>query len=244
MSTPHRRFTHIVVIVVLILLVFPFGISSITGRLGQLFYRDPVPGNAMEAHPACRPLRRKGNTGHPADAYEAERLQAAEAGEALGKNVPFTPAYASFLTTDSSKADQLKAFAFRYLGSPYRFGGKGPKYFDCAGFMQFCFGKYGYHLGSGCSSQINQGKRIRSTKKLKEGDLVFYGDRYIHGLVGHVGMVVDVNAEKGSFHFIHASTSSGVIVTSSQDAYYRQRYIGATRILKDEDLLPSPKNDA
>lgn len=240
MSTRHRRFTHIVVIIVLVVLVFPLGVSSLTGRLGQLFYRDPVPGNAIETHTTNRSTGRNSNAGHPTDAFEAERRQAAEAGEELGKNVPFTPAYASFLISDSSKADKLKAYAYQFLGTPYRFGAKGPRYFDCAGFTQYCFDKFGYSLGSGCSSQINQGTRVKSTKKLRVGDLVFYGDRYIHGLVGHVGMVVDVNPDKGTFHFIHASTSSGVIVTSSQDAYYQARYIGATRVLKDKDLLPSP----
>lgn len=240
MSTRHRRFTHIFVILVLLALVFPLGVSTLTGRLGQLFYRDPAPGNVQEPRLAAGKAGRKGDVGHPADAFEAERRHAAETGDTLGKNVPFTPAYASFLVTDSSTVEKLKAYAYQFIGTPYRFGAKGPCYFDCAGFTKYCFSKYGYSLGSGCSSQISQGTRVRSVRELRIGDLVFYGDRYIHGLVGHVGMVVDVDPDKGTFHFIHASTSGGVMVTSSQEAYYQSRYIGATRVLRDEDILPAP----
>ena len=52
-----------------------------------------------------------------------------------------------------------------------------------------------------------------------------------------VGIVTDVEAD-GTFSFIHASCSAGVTVSSSTEAYYAKRYIGACRVLPDEPTLP------
>ena len=53
--------------------------------------------------------------------------------------------------------------------------------------------------------------------------------------IGHVGIVVSVDREKGSFTFIHASVSGGVVEQTSSHPYFMMRYIGARRILPDEE---------
>ena len=62
------------------------------------------------------------------------------------------------------------------------------------------------------------------------------------GGVGHTGIVTEVDTNTGVFRFIHAATSTGVIHSYSNEAYYASRYIGATRLLgkrkKPENPLP------
>ena len=50
--------------------------------------------------------------------------------------------------------------------------------------------------------------------------------------VGHVGIVTDVDPEGNKFSFVHASSSGGVRISSSNETYYSRRYIGARRIVE------------
>ena len=63
---------------------------------------------------------------------------------------------------------------------------------------------------------------------------MFFGKRGSVRDIGHVGIVVSVDYNRGSFRFIHASTSGGVVESDSNHPYYMMRYIGARRILPDE----------
>ncbi len=71
-----------------------------------------------------------------------------------------------------------------------------------------------------------------STKELREGDLVFFTGRNRRRGVGHVGIVVSADNEKGTFTFIHASTSRGIRIDTNS-GYYSSRYIGARRIITE-----------
>ncbi|MDY5969847.1 MAG: C40 family peptidase [Bacteroidales bacterium] len=235
-STVHRKFSHIIVIVSLLVIVLPLGVTECSGRMGQLFYNDPPPGDIKRAILAPEPERLPDSLLHLPDTFWNGRKP--KKGN-VNFSLPIIPAYASYLTQDSSVADRLLAYAHGYLGSPYRFGGKGPKYFDCAGFSRFVFLHFGHTLGSGCASQWNQGRPVARRNAVHKGDLVFFGDRHIFTLIGHVGIVNSVEGNK--FTFIHASTSAGVIISSSSEPYYAERLIGIRRILNNEDILPSPK---
>ena len=118
----------------------------------------------------------------------------------------------------------------KYLGTPYRWAGKTPKGFDCAGFTRFIYGKFGVLLAPSAGGQYRQCKKVESDT-LKVGDLVFYGGRKHSKVVGHVGIVTEVN-DDGTFRFIHSSTQSGICITYSKEPYYRKRYIGACRIIE------------
>jgi len=120
--------------------------------------------------------------------------------------------------------------AFNHRGARYRLGAKGPKAFDCSGFTSYVFGKM--KLNIGCSSR-DQYARNKPVKRgdLRKGDLVFFTSPRSGRGVGHVGIVVDVDRKRGTFSFIHASTSQGVRVNESTDGYYARRYVGARRVL-------------
>lgn len=126
-------------------------------------------------------------------------------------------------------ADML-AFARKFSGTRYRRGGKTPKGFDCSGFTGYVFRQFGINLNADSRSQYLQGEAV-SDDAMQPGDLVFFSGRTrSKSHVGHVGIVTSVDAEKGTFKFIHSSTSSGVIESRSTEPYYHNRYIGARRV--------------
>lgn len=120
----------------------------------------------------------------------------------------------------------------RYLNTPYRYAASGPSSFDCSGYTSFVFRKFGYNLNASSAGQARQGEAINSTSELEIGDLVFFEGNSRNGRVGHVGIVSDIR-KGGKFKFIHASTSNGVIISSSDEPYYRTRYLRGGRVIKD-----------
>lgn len=125
--------------------------------------------------------------------------------------------------------DLLKE-ARAHIGKRYRSGGKGPTVFDCSGFSSYVYRQFGYKLGASSKSQYFDGEEVER-KELRPGDLVFFSGRNRNNGVGHVGIVVTADNEKGTFNFIHASTSKGVRIDAISDGYYSSRYIGARRII-------------
>lgn len=119
--------------------------------------------------------------------------------------------------------------AFSHLGARYRSGQSGPYAFDCSGFTSFVFKNMGIDLNRSSRAQYTQGDPVKK-ENLQSGDLVFFTSPRSSRTIGHVGIVVDVDPMTGSFNFIHASTN-GVKVSSSKEAYYSRRYVGARRVM-------------
>ena len=124
----------------------------------------------------------------------------------------------------------LVSLAMNYLGTPYHYGGRTPKAFDCAGFALFLYRHFGYSLPAWSGAQARLGVEVSDTRNLHPGDLVFFGGRGAKKIVGHTGIVVDTDVRTGVFRFIHASTGAGVIISRSTEDYYKSRYITARRL--------------
>lgn len=134
-----------------------------------------------------------------------------------------------------AKADSgllLVAMAKEYLGVPYHYGGRTPKAFDCAGFALYLYRHFGHHLPGWSGAQAKLGTEVSDTRNLQAGDLVFFGGRHKTKSIGHTGIVVSADPVDGTFRFIHASVSAGVIISKSTEEYYRTRYLTARRIFK------------
>ena len=129
--------------------------------------------------------------------------------------------------------DQLLDYAKTFIGVPYRLGASGPDQFDCSGFTSYVFREFGYYLPHSSVMQAEQSSTVESFSELRKGDLVFFGARGSIRSIGHVGIVVDVDLERGMFRFIHASTSNGVEIQRSTSPYFMMRYMGAGRVLPD-----------
>jgi len=125
--------------------------------------------------------------------------------------------------------DQVINYAYRFRGTPYRYGASSPRGFDCSGFTSYVFKRFGIDLDRSSRGQIFDGVRVKKND-LQPGDLVFFQGRSGRGGVGHVGIVTKVN-EDNTFHFIHSACSSGVTESKNTESYYSRRYVGACRVL-------------
>ena len=125
--------------------------------------------------------------------------------------------------------DQVINYAYRFRGTPYRYGAMSPRGFDCSGFTSYVFKRFGIELDRSSRGQIFDGVRVKKSE-LQPGDLVFFQGRSGRGGVGHVGIVTRVN-EDNTFHFIHSACSSGVTESKNTESYSNRRYVGACRVL-------------
>jgi murein DD-endopeptidase / murein LD-carboxypeptidase len=110
-----------------------------------------------------------------------------------------------------------------WLGTPYRFAGSTKSGTDCSGFVNTVYhGVYKTNLGARNSGDIY--KKITKIDKdeLTEGDLVFF--RIRKKRISHVGVYL------GNNKFVHASTSSGVIISDLTEPYYKKYYAGGGRL--------------
>lgn len=90
------------------------------------------------------------------------------------------------------------------------------------GFVQRTFREqFGLELPRSTYEQQEMGKSV-SRSNLRTGDLVLFRA----GSTGrHVGIYI------GNNQFVHASTSSGVIISSMNEPYWKKRYNEARRVL-------------
>lgn len=119
-----------------------------------------------------------------------------------------------------------------HLGKKYVYGSKGPNTFDCSGFTSYVYKQFGYNISSSSKAQYTLGDPI-SKQHLRTGDLVFFTSPRSGSSVGHVGIVVSADNEKGTFTFIHASVTKGIRISESTESYYVKRYIGAKRLVNE-----------
>lgn len=136
---------------------------------------------------------------------------------------------ATGVSAESSRLiNDLLSEARRHIGKPYVHGAKGPAQFDCSGFTSYVYKQFGFSISPGSRIQATQGTPV-SRKDLRKGDLVFFTSPRSGKAVGHVGIVVNADNEKGTFQFIHASIRG--VKISDFDGYYTNRYVTARRII-------------
>jgi cell wall-associated NlpC family hydrolase len=76
------------------------------------------------------------------------------------------------------------AEASRLRGAPYRFGAAGPRAFDCSGFTQFVYKRFGRALPHSATAQARHGIAVPRSAA-RPGDLVLFGrgGRYYHAAI-------------------------------------------------------------
>jgi LysM repeat protein len=125
------------------------------------------------------------------------------------------------------KADFLIATASKNLGAPYRSGGTSANNgFDCSGLVCTTFEKADVKLPRSSHEMATVGIKIHKSKAQK-GDLIFFKTR--GSRISHVGLITEIT--ENDIKFIHSSTSSGVIISSVNEEYYKKRFVQINRVL-------------
>ena len=116
----------------------------------------------------------------------------------------------------------LTGTALSLRGAPYRNGGTDPNGFDCSGFTQYVFAKYGVALPRAVLDQFKTGQAV-APERLSPGDLLFFST--VAAGPTHVAIAL------GGDEFVHAPSSAGVVrVEHLSASYWSQRFVGARRV--------------
>ena len=140
----------------------------------------------------------------------------------------------SVTVSSAEMADILIDECMKMRGARYSYGSRGPRAFDCSGFTGYIYSKFGYELSRSSGGQATDGRPVEgSLSNLQKGDIVVFGARRNSGRIGHVGIFIELDSTGTDFTFIHAAVKGGVIISHLKEPYYKQRFMGARRILPD-----------
>lgn len=132
----------------------------------------------------------------------------------------------------------LYSFIDDWYGVRYRLGGNDKTGIDCSAFVQRLYENvFGMNLVRTAFEQFNTCSMVFNTDDMKEGDLVFfYSYTYTRGRhhkmkvsgkrISHVGIYL------ANDHFVHASSSYGVTISSLKEEYWAGKFAGAGQIPK------------
>lgn len=135
------------------------------------------------------------------------------------------------------KADEVVAFASKFMGTPYLWGGATPalfddagKYlsggFDCSGLVQYAYKNFSINLPRTTMDQVNVGESV-NIDSLQIGDLIYFRTNLSQpSQVSHVGIYT------GNNNFLHAPKTGDVIKISQLTGYYKNNFVIGRRMIK------------
>lgn len=121
-----------------------------------------------------------------------------------------------------SVGSEIVIRAISLLGAPYKFGGHGPRAFDCSGLVSFIHEEIGIDVPRTAAEQYRAATPV-SMNELEPGDLLFFKTR--GSGISHVAIYA------GSNRFVHApQTGQSIELRTLDDGYYKHRLVGAGRL--------------
>ena len=134
--------------------------------------------------------------------------------------VPASPATPAPSATAKRGAEILR-LANELIGAPYRYGGSGPREFDCSGLVFYVHSQLGIGVPRTAAEQAAAAAPVDALA-LAPGDLVFFTESGRE--ITHVGIYA------GRGQFVHAPKSGHAVGYGSlHDDYYLQSFAGAGR---------------
>ncbi len=123
----------------------------------------------------------------------------------------------------------LRAAVNQWLGTPYRLGGTTRNAVDCSAFTMNMYSQvYNKKIPRTTDGQYETyGRSALDATARQEGDLVYFNTLHNGNPVSHVGMWLDDK------RFVHASSSRGVVISNINETYYRTRYVGTNRPVRE-----------
>ena len=148
----------------------------------------------------------------------------------------FTSCKSTSVATDKKEksnslhlAEKIIKTASENLGAPYKYAGTTKSGFDCSGLVFSTFNQYNIKLPRSSAEQSKMGIDLgKNISKAQKGDLIFFKTNN-RNKINHVGIITETKDDE--LQFIHSSTSRGVIISSTKEAYYEKTFTQLSRIL-------------
>ena len=152
---------------------------------------------------------------------------------ALMEEMSLSKSIENEITGSTFLTEQVISNAFDYRGVRYRFGGSSRSGIDCSGLVKTAFNDTDISLPRNSAEMAQVGERVGKTDA-QRGDLIFF--RTGRGArISHVGIVTEVLNDE--IKFIHSSTTKGVIISSTKEDYYKNRFVQINRVMEELNTI-------
>lgn len=118
--------------------------------------------------------------------------------------------------------ESLYKFIDHWYGTPYKYGGLSTSGVDCSGFVNSLYNQVYYKPIPRTTKEIADKSKSVSKNSMEEGDIVIFdieGKKHSH---------VGVYLQNG--HFVHASSSKGVIISNLNNPYFVKAFNRAGKL--------------
>ncbi len=134
----------------------------------------------------------------------------------------------------ASRADSIVRFALRQLGINYCYAGTSPDTgFDCSGFVQYVFTRFGVAVPHATALLISAGRPVPRAQARPGDIVVFTGTAAGSTTPGHAGIVISAAGEV-PLRFVHSSSAkkeSGVKISQVEGSGYERRFMQVRRVI-------------